>query len=412
VIVDAVLLPAPPVIHAPPDTGICSGQTVLLATDSLSGVNWQWKVDGTNTGANHFELVTGIPGIYHVEISNACGTVLSVNSVEVLITGQIPDPPVISASGSTDLCSGEQVELSVPLMPGYDYEWKKDGQTTGTNTHTLTVDQDGVYHVIVSNLCGAATSSNSIVVALTYPPSASLILAGGPTEFCNGGNVQLSVSPQSGVSYFWFSDSIPFGINQPYLDVNTAGSYTVSLMNVCGITPSPDTITVVVYAIPVVSYSQTPDLMCLDWGNVLLDGGMPAGGDYSGPGVSNGEINTVLAGIGNHIITYSYTDTNNCVASDTSMVIIDACTNIPESDRSFTGIFPNPASDEFYVFCHDFGSISEMQIYCVRGSLVCEISVPGSSYEPVSIRLLPSGMYIVKFLFKDGSNSRHKLLKQ
>jgi hypothetical protein len=412
VIVDAVLLPAPPVIHAPLDTGICSGQSVLLITDSLSGVNWQWKVDGTNTGGNHFELLTAIPGIYHVEISNACGTVSSVNSVEVFITGQIPDPPVISASGSIDLCSGEQVELSVPFLSGHDYEWKKDGQTTGTNTHTLTVDQDGVYHVIVSNHCGSATSSNNIVVTLTYPPEVALILTGGPTEFCNGGNVQLSVNPQSGVSYHWFSNSIPVGTNQPFLEVDTSGSYTVSLMNVCGSIPSSDTIAVIVHSLPVVTYVQTPDLMCLDWGNVLLGGGLPAGGDYSGPGVSNGEINTVLAGIGTHIITYTYTDSNNCVVSDTSLVIIDACTDMPLSYGGFSGIFPNPAANEFYVTCHDFESISRIHIFGISGNFIAEVIIPAGSLEPVSIGFLPSGMYMIKFIFRDGSISRHKLLKQ
>ena len=71
-----------------------------------------------------------------------------------------------------------------------------------------------------------------------------------------------------------------------------------------------------------------------------LTGGSPAGGAYSGPGV-NGSTFDPSIGIGNYVITYSYTDINGCsnsasrsitVTSETSnaaLVVLDATTDAP-----------------------------------------------------------------------------------
>jgi hypothetical protein len=57
--------------------------------------------------------------------------------------------------------------------------------------------------------------------------------------------------------------------------------------------------------------------MCIDAGSKVLTGGTPAGGTYSGPGVQFGAIfYPSQAGVGNHVITYSYTiPGTNCTAS-------------------------------------------------------------------------------------------------
>lgn len=52
--------------------------------------------------------------------------------------------------------------------------------------------------------------------------------------------------------------------------------------------------------------------ICYDSGVVVLTGGLPIGGTYSGVGVNNGEIDPVIAGSGRHAITYTYVDSNGC----------------------------------------------------------------------------------------------------
>jgi hypothetical protein len=53
-----------------------------------------------------------------------------------------------------------------------------------------------------------------------------------------------------------------------------------------------------------------------------LVGGSPAGGTYSGTGVSGGMFNPTTAGAGNHTISYSYTDGLNCTSSTSSTITV------------------------------------------------------------------------------------------
>jgi uncharacterized protein (TIGR02145 family) len=60
-----------------------------------------------------------------------------------------------------------------------------------------------------------------------------------------------------------------------------------------------------------------------------LKGGIPLGGTYSGPGVSNGIFHPAIAGAGNHQITYTYTNAALCSATAivTIVTIVPTVTN-------------------------------------------------------------------------------------
>jgi len=55
--------------------------------------------------------------------------------------------------------------------------------------------------------------------------------------------------------------------------------------------------------------------VCLDDAPFMLNPPKPAGGSYSGTGISGGSFDPGVAGTGDHIITYYYTDGNGCVSS-------------------------------------------------------------------------------------------------
>ena len=61
-----------------------------------------------------------------------------------------------------------------------------------------------------------------------------------------------------------------------------------------------------------------PDIsMCLNASPLVLDGSLPSGGVYGGPGVTGGIFYPAAAGVGNHLISYLFTDpatscSNNC----------------------------------------------------------------------------------------------------
>jgi hypothetical protein len=57
-----------------------------------------------------------------------------------------------------------------------------------------------------------------------------------------------------------------------------------------------------------------------------LTGGSPAGGSYSGTGVSGGNFDPALASVGGNLITYSYTDGNGCSSNCTFTITVTAAT--------------------------------------------------------------------------------------
>ncbi|HMT30627.1 MAG TPA: T9SS type A sorting domain-containing protein, partial [Bacteroidia bacterium] len=66
----------------------------------------------------------------------------------------------------------------------------------------------------------------------------------------------------------------------------------------------------------------------------------PAGGTYSGPGVTAGSFSAASAGIGTHTITYSYTDNNTgCTNTATKTIVVNNCNCVtPGTPGSIAGL--------------------------------------------------------------------------
>jgi hypothetical protein len=76
--------------------------------------------------------------------------------------------------------------------------------------------------------------------------------------------------------------------------------------------PDSETQTVVVNDKPVISFIINPNVYCLDAGPVTLNA-MPAGGIYSGVGISGNTFDPAAAGVGGpYIISYTFTDSIGC----------------------------------------------------------------------------------------------------
>lgn len=237
--------PTAPIISANATT-ICAGSSANLSVPNQNGVNYQWKLDGNNIGANTNTLVATNAGIYTIEVSNSCGTVLSSNSISLLVNNP-PNEPTITANGATTFCQGQSVDLSIIMQSGVTYQWTLNGNTIGTNTNTLTATQAGLYEITVTNNCGSENASNTIQVSISgVAPSVPLILANGPVSFCNGGSVELSITQQSGVTYQWKLNGSNVGTNTNIYTASQAGNYTIELSNNCGNVLSSNNITVVI----------------------------------------------------------------------------------------------------------------------------------------------------------------------
>ncbi|NOU45615.1 MAG: T9SS type A sorting domain-containing protein [Bacteroidales bacterium] len=226
----------------------------------------------------------------------------------------------------------------------------------------------------------------------------------GTGSYCDGGEglpVGLSGS-ETGVVYTLYKDAvieasmagtgspISFGIQLP-------ATYTISGTNDYGTTPMSGNAVITENPLPVVTWpSFSPTTICIeDWGPITLTGGLPEGGTYSGDGVTNNIFYQAVAGIGSHIITYTYSDENSCSNQATMELFVDACLGVTELSSGLN-VYPNPASESFKIQLNN-QSIVEVSLYNAMGIGVYEYhDLKGLESITTPVQNLPAGTYILK----------------
>ncbi len=110
--------------------------------------------------------------------------------------------------------------------------------------------------------------------------------------------------------------------------------------------PSSSALTVVVY-LPDVTLAPL-GIVGIEWEPFELTGGDPAGGDYSGPGVTDNWFYPAVAGLGDHVITYTYTDLNLCTNSAEGTITVSEDVGINGQSLPLdVSILPNPNNGLF-----------------------------------------------------------------
>ena len=99
------------------------------------------------------------------------------------------------------------------------------------------------------------------------------------------------------------------------------GTYTITYTATQGGCSATATQALNVTAPPTVTLAAQP-LVCANAAAFTLTGGAPAGGTYSGAGVSGGQFNATVAGVGTRTITYTYTDGVGCSGTATQSITV------------------------------------------------------------------------------------------
>jgi gliding motility-associated-like protein len=227
----------------------CGGTLILDAGNTNIGASYLWS-----TGDTGRFITVSVSGNYSVQISNACGIVTS--SVANVTLFGAPNAPVISALGSTNFCQGGSVVLTSSITS--DILWSNNDTTA-----SITVLTSGDYSVLLTDANGCTASSNIITVAVDVPLIAANL--GGPFTQC-GGTITLDAgNPSINNTYLWNS-----GQSTQTINVNTNGSYFVTVTNACGSVNSSVAIVTInqVPVIPIITTSG-PIVFC-QGGNVTL----------------------------------------------------------------------------------------------------------------------------------------------
>jgi hypothetical protein len=273
------------------------------------------------------------------------GAILTVNTL-----------PAVSASpNDVTICVGSNNTFGVTASgTGITYQWQLStdagatyGNIAGATSSTYTVSGVTIgmngnrYRCIVSGACSPTATSNAAILTVIAP--VSITTQPASTAVCAGNNASFTIvgSSVQTIVYQWQVDPgtgfVNITNNATYSGANTATlsiTGAVLIMNnylyrcllsnaTCAVpTVSNNTTKLTVNALPVVTWANALAEQCSNNTTYALTGGTPAGGAYSGTGVTGSNFNASTAGAGTYTLTYTYTDANGCVNSTTKSITV------------------------------------------------------------------------------------------
>lgn len=150
----------------------------------------------------------------------------------------------VTPSGQQEVCSGDSLILSVPLNPGYTYQWyKSNTPLTSQLSNIYKAKTTGNYKVQVTGSNGCTKTSSAVKVT-QYKP---VIQAFGPTTFCAGGNVVLGATNGTTTAWQWIRNNNDInGQNSQFFTATQAGYYKIRGTAPSGCNAISNTIQVIV----------------------------------------------------------------------------------------------------------------------------------------------------------------------
>jgi PKD repeat protein len=230
------------------------------------------------------------------------------------------------------------------------------------------------------------------------------------TDICEGGQVQFTdESTGNPSSWEWtFEGGTPATSTEqnPVVTYEIPGGYDVTLTVASGSAnntiTSPDIITVN----PLPDVSLMSLTACEYWEPFFLEGGMPEGGEYSGVGVENGMFYPAIAGVGIHVIYYTYQDeVTGCENVAEAEMEVSLCVGIAEHGPAFFRMYPNPSKGELYLEIANQANYN-VTITNILGAVVLEQQIAESTM--INLNTLESGIYTVTV--SDGATSMTRKL--
>ncbi len=374
--------------------GSSDGSASVTATGGTPGYTYSWAPSGgtasTATGLN--------AGTYTCTITDANNCMMT----QTVLVSE-PDPLVSTPTSTSALCNGNSNgSATVSVFGGtspYTYSWAPSGGTAATATGLAA----GTYTCTITDLNNCTTTQT---VQVTEPAVlAGVITTATNPIFCNGTNGSIDLTVNGGTpnyTYAWSNSA-----NTQDVSGLAAGTYSVTITDANNCTTT-QTVTLSDPNPPTVTLSLPVATVCAADGAYVLSGGTPAGGTYSGPGVTGTLFTPANASVGMNTITYSYTDLNTgCVGTNTDVIFVDACIGIIESANNSTFIvFPNPNNGSFTLQLKTTDA-ADVLIYDALGKLISSTKVKPDVQQ--QLQLTEAGMYLVTVITADGSRSTQRV---
>lgn len=306
---------------------------------ALYGVNAAqggWKVQIFDCITNDVGALTNA-SVTFSNLNSGCGGATTINYNSGTINSAINDNSCTAGTASIfQVPASTALTTPITINANVSYLWTANTAASiptpsSSLTPTVTNVPNGNNTFTLTSTATYANASCSFNKSANFNSGCCTINAnaGADVSFCSGGSAQIgTVIP--GVTYSWspatgLSDAT---VAQPTVTLtNTTAApvvtvYTLTIFNPLDNTcTSTDEVSVTVNPTPVVN-AGTYAAVCVNAPNVVL-AGTPAGGTFSGTGVSGTNFSPAS---GTQVITYNYTNANNCSNSATTTITVN---NLP-----------------------------------------------------------------------------------
>lgn len=434
-----------------PVISLCQGESVDLKSNV--GFDYLWS-----TGATTRTISVNNSGYYYVTVTNYCGIATS-DTVEVIVLPN-PQAPVttgdiicenniatVSASGSGDINWYDSASGGLFLGTGNTYTttpistsvtlYAEDAVNTGFQSFYSTPNDsafggggylntnqylifDAMQPFVLKSVKVYAQNAGTRTIGLRNASGnvltdTTVAIPAGESRVDLNFNVpagtNLRLQPSGTINLFRNNS----GVNYPYeiqnvvsIHNSSAGTgyyyfyydWEIELTGKTCVGPrSPANVTV--NSLPVVSFSGLSSSYYVNDSPVILNGS-PAGGIFSGPGITGTVFDPAAAGVGGpYTITYEYTDTNGCSNVFSQDVIIELFTGIAESvSENSLLVFPNPTEGkiELNYFSSYTGNV-KIIVADIFGKTISESEILKTSKNLnhfIDLSDLSKGVYFIK----------------
>lgn len=352
-------------------SGMASGSTFPVGTTTITYTAMDSSGNSTTCSFDVVVIDSEAPVM-------VCQNTINVASDSGVCTAVI----TFSAPAATDNCSAVSVVQTSGPASGSAFP-------TGTTTISFTAtDSAG----------NTTVCSFDIVVSDTEAP---IVNCGTNITTCAGEEAMITASATdlcSGIAsldYVLTGATTGSGSGTGLITFN-AGTTTVTYTatDSSGNT-STCSFTVLATAAPNVTVSASASTVCVNDGVVTLTGS-PAGGVWSGTGVTGSTFNPATAGNGSHVVTYTYVDSAGCTATGTLTIVVNPCSGMEENNGlAAMQVSPNPTTGSINIALGTLYSEVEITLVQVNGQIVQSEKYSDATSVNVDLSNVASGIYFL-----------------
>lgn len=292
---------------------ICTGASTQLNAHGAATYVWS---PATGLSSTSDSVVTANPTT--TTTYTVTGTSAASCTAQATVTISVNPAPVVTFGNLSPVCSSAS---PITLTQGSPAGGTYSGTGVSSGTFNPATAGAGQFILTYQYSNGGCSASDTSVIVVNAAPSVTLgtfgdICSAASAVTLTGGSPSGGIYSGTGVSNGSFNPAVA-GVGTHTI------TYTVTGSNSCS---ASATSSINVLASPTVTFSNL-SAVCGNTPSFALSGGSPAGGTYSGTGVSGGNFNPATSGAGQFIITYQYTN-SGCSATDTSVITVNATPSV------------------------------------------------------------------------------------